>query len=992
MDELRGALDQDSVSRGLDNLPKGLDETYQRIFGAIDAKAEQNVRRILMWLAFERGTIKFDLGTLAELYAIRPDNAVAIEDGNRLLFPNNILKMMPGLIVTDSNGEIRIAHYSIQQYLLSSQIRESPAAPFAFSESDAHMFIGHSWLALHIQRQNGGSDPSLIDTRIDSETVVNRWPYHLNMVPHENWSESVKRKALSALAARSKSMARVIPVHGHFRHRGYYKNAPGFIMLKQPQCFTAFQGFSNLTQLLLSDCLSGTKQYLIRNDLEAALYYAAAGGRTDIVERILDMGVGINAIIEPCRDIFTTFVRNATTSLMAALDQCHLSTSEVLLQRGADINARDSRGRSSLQRAVDRDNMDVVRFILDDRGADIDARDNDGNSALQTAFSSWKKPKIGMFLYEKGADLKLLTLPEVVYRESIDCLKVFLNDKDTDVNQTGSDQLTALHQAAGSGGCKDAFDLLLSYGANVNAISEQHGTPLHQACLSGSIQCVVSLLGLQKDLDVSCTLWGTALQAACRPREMGRVKGEQSRLVKAKALIDAGANVNAQGGLYGNALQAAAASRFTKVVELLLDHGANVNALGGKYGTALQAACANGAGLDLIMLLLNGGAQVNTAGGEFGTALQAACTFRWWSSIAVPKLLLEHGAEVNISGGRYGCALQAACGEYMGFEGTKLLLDRGADPNNFGGYYGSCLTATAARFYDRESGPRLRVLIDQGADVNYQGGRFGTPLIAACMGHDPREAAKVLLTYGANASARTGRYGTPLHAIFMNENLVYKDEVIIKVINALLEKGANINDDGGPGGTTILQALLEGEFSRGNNSDESFYKIVEHLLKKGADPNLGGGKYGFPLQSICALQWNIGRKRAETLLELCPKIDINAQGGYFHTSLQAAAYTGRTEPIRIMLARGADVNARGGRYGSALNAAVVQGFWDIAKMLLEAGAKPDCKIFSAPDPLWLWRLEEDDGRAAVRRYEKFWEVESGQEIPVVSMLAWLDLE
>ena len=59
-------------------------------------------------------------------------------------------------------------------------------------------------------------------------------------------------------------------------------------------------------------------------------------------------------------------------------------------------------------------------------------------------------------------------------------------------------------------------------------------------------------------------------------------------------LLGKGADVNAQGGHYGNALQAASAGGDEKVVELLLGKGADVNAQGGYYGTALQAASVRG--------------------------------------------------------------------------------------------------------------------------------------------------------------------------------------------------------------------------------------------------------------------------------------------------------------------------------------------------------------------------------------------------------------
>ncbi|THW54470.1 hypothetical protein D6D19_10716, partial [Aureobasidium pullulans] len=55
-----------------------------------------------------------------------------------------------------------------------------------------------------------------------------------------------------------------------------------------------------------------------------------------------------------------------------------------------------------------------------------------------------------------------------------------------------------------------------------------------------------------------------------------------------------GADVNAQGGEYGSALQAASVKGHDKTVQILLDRGADVNAQGGEYGSALQAASVKG--------------------------------------------------------------------------------------------------------------------------------------------------------------------------------------------------------------------------------------------------------------------------------------------------------------------------------------------------------------------------------------------------------------
>lgn len=61
-------------------------------------------------------------------------------------------------------------------------------------------------------------------------------------------------------------------------------------------------------------------------------------------------------------------------------------------------------------------------------------------------------------------------------------------------------------------------------------------------------------------------------------------------------LAEGSADVNAQVGHFGNALQAASYEEGGEIVRQLLERGANVNAQGGQYGNALQAASYGGGG------------------------------------------------------------------------------------------------------------------------------------------------------------------------------------------------------------------------------------------------------------------------------------------------------------------------------------------------------------------------------------------------------------
>lgn len=131
----------------------------------------------------------------------------------------------------------------------------------------------------------------------------------------------------------------------------------------------------------------------------------------------------------------------------------------------------------------------------------------------------------------------------------------------------------------------------------------------------------------------------------------------QGNLDTVRYLLDNSVDVNAQGGRYGTALQAASYHQANMLIlQHLLDHGANVNAQGGKYGTALQAASRIG-NIHNVLFLLGKGAEVNAQGGEYGTALQAASRH---GHLDIVECLLAFHAKVYTHGGRYGNALQAA--------------------------------------------------------------------------------------------------------------------------------------------------------------------------------------------------------------------------------------------------------------------------------------------------------------------------------------------
>lgn len=107
--------------------------------------------------------------------------------------------------------------------------------------------------------------------------------------------------------------------------------------------------------------------------------------------------------------------------------------------------------------------------------------------------------------------------------------------------------------------------------------------------------------------------------------------------------------MNQCSGKTGYALHAACLAENAKaVITLLVDHGADVNARGGKYETAIQAAAAHGH-LENVKSLLGRGADPTIEGGKYGSPLQAAVKKKHYHVENFLRRYLRAGLDKNFS-------------------------------------------------------------------------------------------------------------------------------------------------------------------------------------------------------------------------------------------------------------------------------------------------------------------------------------------------------
>jgi len=119
------------------------------------------------------------------------------------------------------------------------------------------------------------------------------------------------------------------------------------------------------------------------------LMVAAFYGHADVIKLLLDHGADVNAKTS-----------KGSTALMAAAE--HVDVVKLLLDHGAEVNAKTSKGSTALMNAVR--NANVVKLLLE-YGAEVNAKRREGSTALMEAIFPWRNVDAVKLLLEHGAEV-----------------------------------------------------------------------------------------------------------------------------------------------------------------------------------------------------------------------------------------------------------------------------------------------------------------------------------------------------------------------------------------------------------------------------------------------------------------------------------------------------------------------------------------------------------------------------------------------------------
>jgi ankyrin repeat protein len=297
---------------------------------------------------------------------------------------------------------------------------------------------------------------------------------------------------------------------------------------------------------------------------------------------------------------------------------------ELLIARRADVRTHDDDGKTPLHVAAQYGHAKMATLLLE-HGAAIDAKEVGGGTPLREATlglgPSGPRLEVATLLLDRGADVNAFEpqsgftpLFYAVAGSSTDAqMAELLVARGADVNAKAAAGDSVLQRAA-YGGNRWVVEMLLEYGADVNA-SGRDSTPLGDAACAGNIEVVELLLNhgadVNRRIDRSRLPWG-GLPLALALRCAGGSE-KTPRVQIASILVARDALVDARNDAGETLLHRAAADGHLAGIELLVSHGARVDATDLHGFTPLHSAVKEGR-LEVAARLLALGASADARG------------------------------------------------------------------------------------------------------------------------------------------------------------------------------------------------------------------------------------------------------------------------------------------------------------------------------------------------------------------------------------------
>jgi ankyrin repeat protein len=356
--------------------------------------------------------------------------------------------------------------------------------------------------------------------------------------------------------------------------------------------------------------------------------------------------------------------KEGETSLHLAVRQNEAAIGEMLLARGADIFAPNTRGESPLYLTFHSSGR-VRNWMINPRT--ITAKDGLGNSMLHYA-AQWKLDKHIPLLVQQGAYTEAANatgetpLFVAVKYNNDTTVKVLL---ETGASLSSRDNMgnSALHAAVRWNSRKAAL-ALIDAGIEINAHALNGKTPLHDAVRLGIGELETILISNGADIEVRDADGNTPFMEAILagfPGPVGR-------------LVDLGADPNTRNSQGDTPLHIAVAAERSDLVAMLLAWGSLIHAKNAMGKTPFQMALSISPRLVSTLLTKD---RIYAADDNGASPLHIAINEH--APVSIIEIIVNQGARLSAIDAEGRNPLRLAV-DHEAWDSAKLLADAGADP------------------------------------------------------------------------------------------------------------------------------------------------------------------------------------------------------------------------------------------------------------------------------------------------------------------------
>lgn len=299
-----------------------------------------------------------------------------------------------------------------------------------------------------------------------------------------------------------------------------------------------------------------------------ALHLAAQRRRLDVVRVLLENGADVNA----CDG-------NGDTTLLHAVQYGLTEVVGMVLDHGADVNTRDKRHRTALHHAIKRHSLVAIEALIR-YGADVNIPDSRGVTPLTLAIKVRDRATVEVLLahnpnvdaQDENGCTALYHAVSSPYWSDHDIVDLLLRRGANVSIRDNNNNETLLIASVHNGFSVEDVKLLLKYGADVNASGRTGSTAIHAAVQRGDLQIIKIPLQNNAEVDARSNWEGTALFLVILViPELWSANTKVSGV-----LLKHDANVNAVNMLGATALRTAVFFAKVAVVKTLLEYGADV--------------------------------------------------------------------------------------------------------------------------------------------------------------------------------------------------------------------------------------------------------------------------------------------------------------------------------------------------------------------------------------------------------------------------------